>query len=94
MKRDGYLRPIEILGKILRHGHHAEIYNKSYGDILVVKPEHGLSLAMGALIRNAGYKFCYCYSESNSGRSVIVFLRRQPEKGLMLNARPSGLATT
>jgi hypothetical protein len=68
------MRPIELLGKILIEGYHADIQTNSYGTILIVKPQQILSYLAGAMIRKAGFKFKGCYSEAN-GRTVLLFFK-------------------
>ena len=68
------MRPIELLGKILIEGYHADIQTNPYGTILIVKPQQFLSNLVGAMIRKAGFKFKGCYSEAN-GRIVLLFFK-------------------
>ena len=63
------MRPIELLGKILIEGYHADIQTSPYGILLIVKPQQILSNLVGGMIRNAGFRFRSCYSEAN-GRTV------------------------
>lgn len=68
------MRPLELLGRILAQGYHAEMKNMSNGLLLAVKLQHPLSRFVGQMIRNEGFKFKYSYNEKN-GRSVIIFYK-------------------
>jgi hypothetical protein len=70
------MRPIELLGKILIEGYHADIQTSPDGILLIVKPQQILSNLVGGMIRNAGFKFRSCYSEAN-GRTVLLFLKEK-----------------
>jgi hypothetical protein len=69
-----YMRTLDLLGKILSNGYHAEIKDTSYGLLLILKADHPLSSFVGGMIRNDGFKFKYCYNES-SGKLVIIFFK-------------------
>ena len=66
------MRPMELLAKILIEGYHADIQTSPYGILLIVKPQDILSNLVGGMIRNAGFKFRGCYSETN-GQTVLIF---------------------
>ena len=68
------MRPIDLLGKILSNGYNAEIQNKPYGSLLVVRNKSILSNSVGNLIRRGGYRFKYCYDDIN-GESVFIFTK-------------------
>ena len=72
------MRPIELLGKILIEGYHADIQTSPYGMLLIVKPQQILSNFVGGMIRNAGFRFRGCYSEAN-GRAVLLFLKEKTD---------------
>jgi hypothetical protein len=68
------MRPLELLGKILAEGYHAEIKDISNGLLLIIKPQHPLSRFVGQLIKNEGFKFRYSYNEKN-GNAVMIFYK-------------------
>ena len=75
------MRTIDLLGKILGQGCHAEILeNTAAGLLLVVKAENRLTSSVGTMIRNEGFRFRYCYSETN-GKTVIIFSRSSNNDG-------------
>ena len=67
------MRPIELLGKILIEGYHADIQTSPYGILLIVKPQQILSNLVGGMIRNAGFRFRSCYSEANGQTVPTIF---------------------
>ena len=68
------MRPLELLGKILAEGYHAEIKDITNGLLLIVKPQYPLSQFVGQLIKNEGFKFRYSYNE-DTGNSVMIFYK-------------------
>jgi hypothetical protein len=68
------MRPMDLLGRILIEGYHADIQTSQYGTLLIVKPQQTLSSLAGNMIRNAGFRFRGCYSETN-GQTVLIFLK-------------------
>jgi hypothetical protein len=68
------MRTLDLLGRILTNGYHAEIRAMSYGLLLILKTDHSLSRLVGGMIRNDGFRFRYCYNEP-TGKSVIIFLK-------------------
>jgi hypothetical protein len=68
------MRPMELLGKILIEGYHANIQTNLYGTFLIVKPQQILSYLVGTMIRKAGFRFKGCYCEAN-GRTVLLFFK-------------------
>jgi len=69
------LRAIDLLGKILSNGYNAEIQSMPYGSLLVVRNKSILSYSVGNLIRRGGYRFKYCYDDTN-GESVFIFTKK------------------
>lgn len=65
---------MELLGKILIEGYHADIQTNPYGTLLIVKPQQILSYLVGTMIRKAGFRFKGCYCEAN-GRTVLLFFK-------------------
>ena len=67
----------DLLDKILSGGCDVEIgASKTRGLLLVVKPETRLPNFVGAVIRNEGFRFKYCYSGVH-GKPVIIFGRQR-----------------
>ena len=57
----------DLLDNLLSGGCDVEIgASKNHGLLLVVKPESRLSSFVGAVIRNEGFRFKYCYSGEES----------------------------
>ncbi len=75
------MRKLDLLGKILGQGCHAEILeSNSSGLLLVVKAENRLTSFVGTMIRNEGFRFRYCYSETD-GKTVIIFSKSSSNDG-------------
>lgn len=84
------MRTIDLLGKILGQGCHAEILeNTAAGLLLVVKAENRLTSSVGTMIRNEGFRFRYCYSETN-GKTVIIFSRSSNNDHMSKNILEAG----
>lgn len=72
------MRSIYLLGKILSNGYNAEIMTKPYGSVLIVRNKSILSNSIAVLIKKGGYRFNYCYSDTN-GESVFIFIKYIPK---------------
>jgi hypothetical protein len=63
------MRKLDLLGKILGQGCHAEILESNR-----------LTISVGAMIRNEGFRLRYCYSETD-GKTVIIFSKSSSNDG-------------
>lgn len=69
------VRQIDFLGRILAKGYFAEIQDNYNCSRLVVRNKSILSNSVSGLIKEEGYKFNYCYNDTN-GESVFIFTKR------------------